>query len=122
MLYEDFSKKIKKLMIDTEITAKEIAEQLGESQANIINKINRPTIRLMDAERILNVLGYEIALANKNSKEVLVDKLSSHWRNINPPFSMDQMVAEYQSLYCETKISLEDGKVKIIPTKKDSKS
>ncbi|MFW6016268.1 MAG: XRE family transcriptional regulator [bacterium] len=65
MIYRDFKKTIKKLMIETEIGTKEIAEKLGESQQNIIGKINRETIRLMDAEKILDALGYKLTIKDK---------------------------------------------------------
>ncbi|AOY76890.1 hypothetical protein [Clostridium formicaceticum] len=65
MLYENFSKTIKKIMIDEETGTKEIAEKLGESQQNVIGKINRETIRLMDVERILDAIGYELVIQKK---------------------------------------------------------
>lgn len=66
MIYETFSKTVKKLMIDTDIGTKEVAEKIGESQQNIIGKINRETIRLMDAEKILDAIGYELVIKKKD--------------------------------------------------------
>lgn len=65
MLYENFSKTLKKIMIDKEIIMKDIAERLGESTQNVSAKINRQTIRLMDAEKILDTLGYELVIKEK---------------------------------------------------------
>lgn len=65
MIYQDFSKTIKKLIIDSDIGTKQISETLGESQQNIIGKINRESIRLMDAEKILDALGYELRIEKK---------------------------------------------------------
>lgn len=66
MIYKDFSKTIKKLIIDEDTSTKEIADSIGESQQNVIGKINRETIRLMDAEKILDAIGYELAIKKKD--------------------------------------------------------
>ena len=66
MIYEDFTKTIKKILIDYDISSKQIAEKLGESQQNIIGKINRDTIRLMDAEKILDAAGFELKIQKKD--------------------------------------------------------
>lgn len=66
MIYENFSKTIKKLMIDCEVSTKQIANIIGESQQNVIGKINRESIRLMDAEKILDAIGYELVIKKKD--------------------------------------------------------
>ncbi|WIF94292.1 hypothetical protein [Caminicella sporogenes] len=66
MIYKNFSKIVKKLLIDKEMTLKQIADTLGESQQNINGKINRETIRLMDAERILDAIGYKLVIKEKD--------------------------------------------------------
>ncbi|CAK7084448.1 hypothetical protein [Tissierella sp.] len=65
MLYQNFSKTVKKLMIDSDVGTKEIAEKIEESQQNVIGKIKRKTIRLMDAEKILDAIGYELTINKK---------------------------------------------------------
>lgn len=62
MIYKTFSKDIRKMFIDNNIGTKEVSELLGESQQNIIGKINRESIRLMDVEKILDVMGYELKI------------------------------------------------------------
>jgi len=108
MLYEDFTKKIRKLMIDNDIAAKDIAEKLGESQANIIGKINRSTIRLMDAEKILDAIGYEIGLISKETRELLIDQNSKSFKELditplnsykNPQQKPKTAVAEAHPIY-----------------------
>lgn len=66
MLYETLNKKIKILMIEEEINIKDISEKLKESPQNVNQKIGRKTIRLMDAERVLDVLGYKLSIEKKS--------------------------------------------------------
>lgn len=65
MLYNDFDKTVKKLLIDNDMQLKDVAEILNESQQNISNKLSRKTIRLVDAERILNAIGYKLVIQKK---------------------------------------------------------
>lgn len=65
MLYKDFDKTVKKLLIDNDVQLKQVADSLGESQQNLNGKLKRETIRLMDAEKILEAIGYELTINKK---------------------------------------------------------
>ena len=66
MLHEKFEKTVRKILIDKEINISKLSEMLGESQANVGQKLKRKTIRLLDAEKILNVLGYDLIIRKRD--------------------------------------------------------
>ena len=57
---------MRKILIDKEINISKLSEMLGESQANVGQKLKRKTIRLLDAEKILNVLGYDLIIRKRD--------------------------------------------------------
>lgn len=65
MIYKDFDKTVKKLLIDNDIQLNQVAHKLGESPQNLNGKLNRETIRLVDAEKILDAIGYELTINKK---------------------------------------------------------
>lgn len=65
MLYTDFNKTIKKILIDRDLSLKDIAEKIGDSSQNLVQKLNRETIRLQDAEKILDALNLKLEIVDK---------------------------------------------------------
>ena len=66
MLHEKFEKTVRKILIDKDMNLKELADRLDESQANISQKLKRESIKLLDVEKILNVLDYDIIIKKRD--------------------------------------------------------
>ena len=58
----DFSKEIKKMLIDEEMNIIQLAEKLGTSQQNIGAKLKRNNPRLSEMKEISEALGYELKI------------------------------------------------------------
>ena len=58
----DFSKEIKKMLIDEEMNIIQLAEKLGTSQQNIGAKLKRNNPRLSEMKEISEALGYDIKI------------------------------------------------------------
>lgn len=58
----NLSKKIRKLLIDADVSVKELGIRLGTSPNNISNKLSRNDMKFSDIENIANVLGYKVKL------------------------------------------------------------
>lgn len=54
---------IKKLMLDSHITQKEVAERIGLSPQAFNKLLNKKNFGFEDAQRILNAMGYNLILA-----------------------------------------------------------
>ena len=70
----NLSKKIKKLLIDEDLTIKELAAKLDTSPNNISNKLSRGDMRFSDLENIAGVLGYKIKLKFVKKENYLEDE------------------------------------------------
>ena len=66
MLHKEFGKTVRKILIDKDMNLKELADRLDESQANISQKLKRESIKLLDVEKILNVLDYDIIIKKRD--------------------------------------------------------
>ena len=65
----DVTKEIKKILIDKDMTQSDLAEKLGTSQGNIANKLSRNNMKVSEFQTLLDVLGYELKIEKKPSKE-----------------------------------------------------
>lgn len=70
----NISKKIKKLLIDEDITVKELASRLDTVPTNISNKLSRGDMKVSDVENIANVLGYKVKLKFVKKENYLEDE------------------------------------------------
>ena len=66
MLHKEFEKIVRKILIDKEMNITELANTLGESQANVSQKLKRESIKLLDVEKILNALDYDIIIKKRD--------------------------------------------------------
>ena len=58
----NISKKIRKLLIDADVTLTKLAGLLDTSTNNLNNKFRRNDLRISEIENIANVLGYKVKL------------------------------------------------------------
>ena len=58
----DIEKEIKKILIDKDMTVSDLAEELGTSKQNLNIKLKRKDMMLSYFNKILNVLGFKIAI------------------------------------------------------------
>lgn len=58
-------KEWKKLLIDNDVTEKELALKIGTKQQTLNKKINSGSIRYIEFEELLNALGYELVWQKK---------------------------------------------------------
>ena len=58
----DIEKEIKKILIDKDMTVSDLAEELGTSKQNLNIKLKRKDMMLSYFDKILNVLGFKIAI------------------------------------------------------------
>lgn len=65
---EQFTKDIKKLLIDCDLTVTEAGELIGNSQQNLSKKINNASFGYVDFVNLLDVLGYEVIWVKKDNK------------------------------------------------------
>lgn len=66
MLHKEFRKIVLKILIEKDMTLKELSEILGESQQNLSQKLKRESIKLLDVEKILDALDYDIMIKKKD--------------------------------------------------------
>ena len=65
---EQFTKEIRKILIEEDTTATELGEKIGESQQNINKKIRNASFGYVDFVNLLDVLGYEVIWVKKTTK------------------------------------------------------
>ena len=58
----DIEKEIKKILIDKDMTVSDLAEELGTSKQNLNIKLKSKDMMLSYFNKILNVLGFKIAI------------------------------------------------------------
>lgn len=66
MIHTEFEKTLKKILIDKDMTISSFAESIGDSKQNLSQKLKRGTIRLKEAEELLDSLGYDLVIKKKN--------------------------------------------------------
>ncbi len=60
---------IKKLMLDSKISQREIADKLGIKPQGLTKLLNKKNFGFEDAKKILNVMGYDLVIGfTKDSK------------------------------------------------------
>ena len=62
-IYEDndqLKKELKKLVIDSELTQKEVAEKIGVKPQQYTNIVNKENLAFRDVKRIAMACGYEL--------------------------------------------------------------
>ena len=69
MLHKEFRKIVLKILIEKDMTLKELSEILGESQQNLSQKLKRESIKLLDVEKILDALDYDIIIKKKDQEK-----------------------------------------------------
>lgn len=57
---DQFTKDLKKALIDSEIKVTELSAMLGKTKATLSQQINGATFRYVDVVNILDMLGYEV--------------------------------------------------------------
>lgn len=69
---QNLDKQIRKLLIDEDLTLKELAQKIHEtyperpaSASNLSNKLTRDTAKYAEAQEIAEILGYEIIWQKK---------------------------------------------------------
>ena len=65
----DIEKEIKKILIDKDMTVSDLAEELGTSKQNLNIKLKRKDMMLSYFNKILNVLGYKIAIVKDDENQ-----------------------------------------------------
>ena len=58
--------KIKIILLERNMTIKELAEKLGTSGNNLSNKLRNKTFRVSELAEIMDILGYDIYLKKKS--------------------------------------------------------
>ena len=71
----DIEKEIKKILIDKDMTVSDLAEELGTSKQNLNIKLKRKDMMLSYFNKILNVLGFKIAIVKDTIKNINIFKL-----------------------------------------------
>lgn len=66
MLHKNFEKTVKKILIDKDLSIQKLADILGESKQNLSQKLKRDSIKLLDVEKILNALDYDIIIKKRD--------------------------------------------------------
>ena len=56
-------KEIKKLLIEEELSVKDLANKINTSQQNLDAKLKRKNLRIKEIEEISEVLGYEFKIS-----------------------------------------------------------
>ena len=62
LIHKNFDKTIKKILIDKNMSLTQFAENIGASKQNLSQKLKRGSIRLKDAEELLDILGFELII------------------------------------------------------------
>ena len=62
----DLKQQIKILLATENVTMTSVAEKLGTQSQNISNKLTRGTMNFVEAQDILDVLGYEFKIEKKS--------------------------------------------------------
>ena len=65
----DIEKEIKKILIDKDMTVSDLAEELGTSKQNLNIKLKRKDMMLSYFNKILNVLGFKIAIVKDDENQ-----------------------------------------------------
>ena len=59
---EQLKKELKKLVIDSELTQKEVAEKMGVKPQQYTNIVNKENLAFRDVKRIAAACGYELRI------------------------------------------------------------
>ena len=78
----DIEKEIKKILIDKDMTVSDLAEELGTSKQNLTIKLKRKDMMLSYFNKILNVLGFKIAIV-KDDENRYKDCIHKKSKRIN---------------------------------------
>lgn len=65
-----FTKDLKKIMIDNDLTQDKLAQMLGKSKGTLSPQINGATFRYVDFVNILDMLGYEVIWRKKGHNAI----------------------------------------------------
>ena len=69
------SKTIKKIMLDKNISVKELAEKLGIKPQILSNKLYRDTFTYNDYVKIVNILGCDVKTVSRNNNIEYINNL-----------------------------------------------
>ncbi len=71
---------IKKLMLDSKISQREIADKLGIKPQGLTKLLNKKNFGFEDAKKILNVMGYDLVIGfTKDSKWWWITRLKHYY-------------------------------------------
>ncbi len=59
---EQVAKEIKKLMLDEDVTQKNVADELGVTPQAITKLLNKKNLSFSDVKKILNTFGYDLVI------------------------------------------------------------